>query len=110
MSNLLHDRPDARQEEIFEPLWQRPGLKVERIVTQGQSSPEGFWYQQDWEEWVLVVQGAAELEFEGGDRVQLERGGYHLIPAGVRHRVAWSEPKQVTVWLAIHAQAEQRTL
>jgi cupin 2 domain-containing protein len=90
--------------EVFSDLFRAPGLKIERIVSTGQISPPGFWYDQGWAEWVLVVAGAAALEFEGEHELRhLSAGDYLLISPGRRHRVAWTDPAQPTIWLAIHA-------
>jgi cupin 2 domain-containing protein len=78
-------------------------LKIERIISQGQASAPGFWYDQTWNEWVIVLQGSAALRFEdeGAGRT-LGTGDYVFIPARQRHRVEWSDPRQPTVWLAVH--------
>ena len=96
-------RPLAEAEE-FRTLLERPGLRIERIVSTGQVSPPGFWYDQAWDEWVLVMFGAATLEFDDGMAPRtLQPGDYLHIPAGRRHRVAWTDPDRPTIWLAIHA-------
>lgn len=97
--NLLRDLPQAGQEEHFQTLLSRPGLRIERIVSDGQVSPPGFWFDQAEDEWVLILQGAAALEFGDGRRVELASGDSLLIPAQRRHRVAHSAPR--TVWLAL---------
>lgn len=89
-------------EESFEELLKTPNLRVERIVSTGQSSPEGFWFDQDQNEWVIVLRGAARLRFEPDEVVELRPGSYVNIPAHKRHRVDWTDPHQPTVWLAIH--------
>lgn len=80
-------------------------VRIERIVSRGQCSPPGFWYEQEDNEWVMVVKGEAELRFENvpdGDRtIRLTVGMYVDIPAGVRHRVEWTTPDADTVWLAV---------
>lgn len=90
-------------EERLTGLLAVPGLRIERIVSTGQASPPGFWYDQDWAEWVLVLSGSAGLLFEGevGPRV-LRPGDHVLIPARARHRVEWTDPGRPTVWLAVH--------
>jgi len=90
-------------EEAFSEIFARPGLKIERIISQGQASPPGFWYDQTLNEWVIVLKGSARLQFEDepGTRT-LGAGDYVFIPARKRHRVEWTEPEQPTVWLAIH--------
>jgi cupin 2 domain-containing protein len=97
----LKSQPAA--EEKVETLYQRPGLRIERIVSTGQVSPDGHWYDQDSDEWVLVVKGSARLRIEGEaqDR-ELGEGDYVFLPAHCRHRVAWTRSEPPTVWLAIH--------
>lgn len=91
--------PDA---ERTETLLRRPGLRVERIVSRGHRSPEGFWYDQDESEWVTVVSGEAVLRFEGREEPLRMAAGDHVdIPAHVRHRVEWTDPKRETVWIAV---------
>ncbi|KWR90226.1 cupin domain-containing protein [Cupriavidus sp. IDO] len=101
--NLLADVPAGAVEEVFQPLLERPGLKIERIVSNGQASPAGFWYDSPQEEWVLLVSGSAGLEKEGEPGPQIMRPGDWLhLPAHCRHRVAWTDALQPTVWLAVH--------
>ncbi|MCP4303778.1 MAG: cupin domain-containing protein [bacterium] len=93
--------PDADQETLTD-LLKQPGLRIERIVSTGQASPPGFWYDQDWDEWVLVVSGSAGLQIEGAPEQTLRPGDYVLLPAHTRHRVAWTDADAPTVWLAVH--------
>ena len=102
VSTLLSDLPAALPEELFQTLLSAPGLRVERIVSRGHASPEGFWYDQPEHEWVLLVSGAARLRFEGEEPLDLTPGSYVNIPARRRHRVEWTDPREHTVWLAIH--------
>jgi len=87
--------------ELVEQLAGGPGVRVERIVSRGHSSPEGSWYEQAEDEWVLLVAGAAELELEDGRRLELSPGDWVDIPAGLRHRVARTAPDRDTIWLAV---------
>jgi cupin 2 domain-containing protein len=90
------------QEQSFEIL-ARPGLRIERIISAGQASPPGFWYDQPWDEWVIVLKGAARLKFEGeGAAMALGEGDYIFIPAHARHRVEWTAQGRPTIWLAVH--------
>jgi cupin 2 domain-containing protein len=74
-----------------------------RIVSLGQKSPPGFWYDQPWAEWVVVLAGSAGLRFEGEAEVKvLGEGDYILIPARVKHRVEWTNKDHPTIWLAVH--------
>lgn len=100
--NLLADLPASQTAEIFEPLAQGPGVLIERIVSRGHRSAEGFWYEQPQAEWVLVVQGEAILRWESGGSARLQAGDYVNIPAFCRHRVEWTDPERETVWLAVH--------
>ncbi|MEH3120273.1 MAG: cupin domain-containing protein [Methylorubrum populi] len=99
--NLFADLPAGTDEEIFETLLARPGVRVERILSTGQASPPGFWYDQDEDEWVAVLTGAAELRFADERAPRLLSSGDHLlIPAHRRHRV--ERTANPTIWLAVH--------
>jgi cupin 2 domain-containing protein len=100
--NIYSDIPDGASEEIFETLAEFGKVRVERIISDSHASPEGFWYDQDEHEWVLLLKGSAALRLEEkGDLLLLEPGDWVDIPAHVRHRVEWTDPKQKTVWLAV---------
>jgi len=103
MSNLLTDLPgSADQEQIIE-LLARPGVRIERIVSQGHASPPGFWYDQPQGEWVLILQGTAGLRFEDEPAARvLKAGDFVDIAAHRRHRVDWTHAEVPTVWLAVH--------
>lgn len=102
--NLFADLPVGSDEaERFDTLLDRPGLRIERIVSTGQASPEGFWYDQPGDEWVVLLSGSASLRFEDEEEVRnLQPGDWVLIPAHARHRVEWTDPTAPTVWLAVH--------
>ncbi len=100
VANLLA-RESAGPEELVQVLAGRPGMRVERIVSHGQASPPGFWYDQAEDEWVALLAGAARLEFADGRVQELAPGDHLLLPAGLRHRVAWTDPQAQTVWLAV---------
>jgi cupin 2 domain-containing protein len=102
---LLSGIPADIPEELVEVLLKTESVRIERIVSAGQQSPPGFWYDQAEHEWVVVLSGAAELLFEDADEpVRLERGDAVDIPAGRKHRVEWTSPDEPTVWLAIFYQ------
>src|SRR5690242_21098039 len=109
-TNLFNNLPDALPDELVTILAESPNLRIERIVSTGQASPPGFWYDQDRAEAVLLLRGRAGLEFEGeaAPRI-LEAGDWLTIPAHRRHRVAWTDPDRPTVWLAIHYRSEEHT-
>lgn len=100
--NILGALADASAAEVFEPLWQEGGVLIERIVSRGQRSAPGTWYEQDRHEWVLLIKGAARLCWEDGSETALSEGDYVAIPALQKHRVEWTDPQQDTIWLAVH--------
>ena len=102
-SNIFGDLPERLPNELVETLLSAADVRIERIVSQGHASPKDFWYDQDWHEWVLVLQGAARVRFEDVV-VELNPGDFINIPAHRRHRVDWTDPAQKTIWLAIHYQ------
>ena len=100
--NLLGALPDASAAERVDELLSRPGLRIERIVSFGQASPPGFWYDQTEGEWVLLLAGAARLRFADEAEPRLLRPGDCLdIAPQRRHRVDWTDPATPTVWLAV---------
>jgi cupin 2 domain-containing protein len=100
--NLLAGIPKHLDDELVETLAGGDALRIERIVSRGQASPDDFWYDQESDEFVLLIKGAAELEFEDRTEV-MNAGDWLLIPARCRHRVKWTAPDEATVWLAVHA-------
>jgi len=101
--NLFTPVPGSRDREFFEALVRTQTFTLERIVSSGQATPAGEWFDQDRDEWVVLLSGSAGLLFEGAERPRiLQPGDYLLIPAHVRHRVEWTEKGIETVWLALH--------
>ena len=89
--------------EIFLDLMQTKNVRIERIVSTGQATPEGKWLDQDRAEWVILLRGTAGLWFQGDPLPKvMKQGDYLTIPAHRRHRVAWTAPDAPTVWLAVH--------
>ncbi|MGE5769423.1 MAG: cupin [Betaproteobacteria bacterium] len=103
-SNLFAGLPRSTLDnEQFLELLTRPGLRIERIVSTGQSSPDGFWYEQPDGEWVVLVQGEALLRFADEPAAcRLGPGDFIDIAPRRRHRVEWTQSVPPTVWLAIH--------
>jgi len=100
--NLLHSLPGAKAGESIEALLTRPGLRIERIVSLGQASPPGFWYDQAEGEWILLLAGAARLRFADENESRfLGPGDWLDIAPHRRHRVDWTDPATPTVWLAV---------
>ena len=101
--NLFSDIPAELPEELFTVLAENGDVKIERIVSDGHASPEGFWYDQSRHEWVLLVAGSAVLSLEtdsGIEQVDLNPGDHLLIPAHQRHRVESTSLTEKTIWLA----------
>jgi cupin 2 domain-containing protein len=102
LNNIFSAIPQALSAELFETLLQRPGVHIERIVSKGHTTPEGTWYDQAWDEWVLLLQGGATLLFKDGNPIDLKPGDYCLIPAHAQHRVSQTVHEPATIWLAVH--------
>ena len=100
VKNILRPSAVAIGSEEFLTLLETEAVKVQRIVSHAAKSPEQFWYEQSYTEWVMVVRGHAVLEFEGGERIELNEGDYLTIPPQARHRVYDTGPK--TIWLVVH--------
>jgi len=88
-------------EELFQDLVRAASFRVERIVSAGQSSPPGYWYDQEEDEWVALLQGEAALEFEDGGVVELSSGDWVFLPARLRHRVARTSVEPPCIWVAV---------
>jgi cupin 2 domain-containing protein len=102
VKSLFAGIPREMPGEFFEELLRTETFRVERIVSRGQASPPGFWYDQETGEWVLLVSGSATLRFEDGRMIDLAPGDHILIPPRLRHRVERTDPERETVWLALH--------
>ncbi|CUW38923.1 conserved protein of unknown function(RmlC-like jelly roll fold,20-110) [Magnetospirillum sp. XM-1] len=104
--SLIQPLPDAFDAEVFDALLDGGKFRLLRIVSNGQATPEGQWLDQDDDEWVLLVAGAAMLLIEGEETGRgMVPGDWLLLPAHCRHRVDWTDPDQPTVWLALHRDA-----
>jgi cupin 2 domain-containing protein len=100
--NILNNIPAIIPEELFENLLVRENIKIERIISDGHCTPAGAWYDQAWDEWVLVLQGGAIIGYEDGHTINMKAGDYLLIPAHTLHRVEWTQQDTSTIWLAVH--------
>jgi cupin 2 domain-containing protein len=89
-------------EEFFQEILRTETFRIERIISRGQASPPGFWYDQQTEEWVLLVSGSGTLGFDDDRTIDLKPGDHLFIPRRVRHQVERTDPEQETVWLAVH--------
>ena len=101
-ANLFDEIPADLVSEVSNRLAFRQGVRIERIVSRGHHSPEGFWYDQGETEWVLLLRGAAKLRFEKDDLVvDMKPGDHIMIAPRARHRVEWTTPDEDTIWLAV---------
>lgn len=101
--NIFSRIPGSIPDEIFETIVQDEKIKIERIISDGHATPEENWYDQDHDEWVILLKGMAEIIFEDeGQPVTIKPGDHVLIPAFCRHRVTRTDANQPTIWLAIH--------
>lgn len=100
--NIFKVEDKEYKEEEFETLLQYECLVLERIISTGQTTPEGEWYDADRDEWVLLLQGKGILQFEDGERVVMEPGDYILIKAHRRHKVVYTDLENKTIWLTLY--------
>ena len=103
IGNIFSDIQKQTSDEVLQTILQTQQFKIERIISHDYSTAEGEWYDQDKDEWVLVLKGTAGLLFEGSDKtVTMKTGDYINIPAHQKHRVEWTDPEEETIWLAVH--------
>lgn len=103
VNNIFENIPAALPEELIDIIFWKDNVKIERIVSRGHSSPDTFWYDQQQDEYVILLKGKAGLLFQDRDDVVvLKPGDYINIPAHVKHRVEWTSRDEETVWLAVH--------
>lgn len=102
MKNLFALPAPLPAAELAEPLTEGAGVLIERIVSCGQTSPPDFWYDQDRDEWVALLQGEAALAYADGRRITLAAGDWLLIPAHEKHRVEYTSTMPPCIWLAVH--------
>jgi cupin 2 domain-containing protein len=107
VSNIYSDIPDDFTHEVFEEILRKGSLKLERIISKGHKTPKDQWYDQDQDEWVILLKGSAGLVIDGErEIVFLKPGDYVLLPAHLKHRVEWTDPEEETIWLAVHYQIQ----
>ncbi len=99
--NIFQEIPDELGAEVFEDIVSSDGIRVERIISKGHTSPETGWYDQNENEWVMVLEGSGTLMFEGGGEVTLSKGDHINIPKNTKHKVTWTDPDNITIWLAV---------
>ncbi len=100
--NLFESIPDEVSDEIFDLIIENDKVKIERIISKGHTSPESGWYDQECNEWVIVLKGEAKILIENKGEKYLIPGSYINIPAHQKHKVTWTKENTETIWLAIH--------
>lgn len=88
--------------EVFEVIFKKENVLIERIISSGQATPEGIWLEEDKDEWVLLLQGNSGIKFDNGKILEMEKGDYILIPANTKHKVIYTSTDPHCIWLAIH--------
>jgi len=100
--NIYTAVPCNLEQEVFEQLAGNACVMIERILSKGQKSPPTGWYDQEKNEWVLVLKGKAVLVFENQESINLNEGDFINIPPHKKHKVEWTDPDSETIWLAVH--------
>lgn len=102
MNNIYKNIPNKLDDELVETIATSSNVNIERIVSMGQASPEGFWYDQDEDEFVILLKGSAGLKFKNTDKIiEMHEGDYLTIKAHEEHRVEWTSQTEKTVWLCV---------
>ena len=110
ISNIFNHIPSELPDELVQDLVRSNHVRIERIVSHGHCSASGLWYDQQWDEWVLLIKGKALIEFEGKtESAELGPGDHVFIPAHLKHRVSWTAENTDTIWLAVHIDATHAT-
>jgi len=99
--NILQNIPEKISEEVIEVLFSSDIIRIERIISENHKSPEDFWYDQNENEFVMVLQGEGDILFDNGEILSLKKGDYCFIPAHKKHRVERTSDKEKTIWLAV---------
>jgi cupin 2 domain-containing protein len=101
IENIFEFPNQLPAEELFETLLNHDQVVIKRIISTGQVTPAGEWYDQEQHEWLIVVQGSAELSYEDNSRIKLTTGDYLLIPAHQKHRVEYTSTEPPCIWLTV---------
>ena len=88
--------------ELFEELHSGDDVLIERIISTGQTTPEGKWLEQERDEWVVLLEGNARIRFHNDEMVEMSSGDYLFIPANTKHRVEFTSTVPECIWLAVH--------
>jgi len=101
--NVFSNIPRYIDDEVFDTILASSDCEIKRIISKGNHSPSNYWYDQNKNEWVMVLKGAAVLKFKNSKKiVEMMAGDYVHIPAHCKHRVEWTDPDVETIWLAVY--------
>lgn len=103
MANIFNLPTELLPQEYFEPLVSGKNVLIERIISTGQTTPVGEWYDQERDEWVILLQGEASISYRDGFNISLKSGDYIFIPAHQKHRVEYTSSEPPCIWIAVHA-------
>ena len=99
--NIYSNIPEKLSDEIVDVIFQSEIIRIERIISDGQASPDNFWYDQEENEWVILLKGKAKIKYQDQSEQNLTEGDYIFIPSHKKHRVEWTDNNIKTVWLAV---------
>jgi cupin 2 domain-containing protein len=99
--NFFENYPFS-EDEIFEDILKNKNFKIERIVSRGHITPEDEWYNQETDEWVMLLTGSAKLLFDKGEELKMKPGDFINIPAHKKHKVIFTDTNEDSIWLAVH--------
>ncbi len=100
--NIFASIPQEISDEILDLIIENDAVKIERIISKGHTSPESGWYDQETNEWVILLRGEANILIENEGVKSMVPGSYINIPAHQKHKVIWTKENTETIWLAIH--------
>ena len=102
--NIFENIKVNRDKEQFNDIINTKDVRIERIVSNGQTSEQDFWYDQNENEFVVVLKGRAILQMKQNNEIKeyvLNEGDYLNINANIKHRVKYTSLDEPTVWLAV---------
>ena len=106
MTNIFDLPSSLPNQELFESIVSTDNILIERIISTGQVTPPGEWYDQDKDEWLILLQGEASLAYADGSKIKLTAGDYLFIPAHQKHRVEYTSSEPPCIWLAVQGNFE----
>jgi cupin 2 domain-containing protein len=100
--NIFTDPGIEDTKELFEVIATLDDARIERIITQKPYSSPGQWYNQEQDEWVVLLRGNATIEIRDQGLIELRSGDYIMLPAHCQHRITRTSADPACIWLAVH--------